>query len=541
MRKIYLILIVLFGFSISCTKNFEDFNTDEKNPAEVEGEFLFSNGQKELLDQISSTNVNLNVWKLFSQYWTETTYTDESNYDIVNRTIADFAFDTYYRLILKPFDEAKILITADPIAGAETEQQKNNKLMIIELLEVYSYHNLVNTFGDVPYTEALNVDNINPVYDDAATIYNDLLSRIDAAISGMNSEYGSYVSADLIYGGDVSAWIKFANSLKLKIAINLADVNSDKSKTNVEAAVAAGVFTSAADNALFAYQGSAPNTNKLHEDLVLSGRKDFVPANTIIDLLNNYKDPRLFYYMQNPVGFPFQKDDDDNLLDTTVESGAGRYLIYTSSTGSDSMVYKETPFILTPASNEFDASVKHYIGGDYGESSSYPLYSHINSTIEAADFSGILMTYSEIQFYIAEAAARGFSVGQTTEEAYNEAITASILFWGGNNDEVSEYLALPNVDYATATANLSWQEVIGTQSYISFYTRGLIGYTQYRRLDYPAMNVAPDAVTGGQVPTRFTYPINEQTLNAANYSSAASAIGGDDLLTRIFWDTADPQ
>ncbi len=541
MKKIYLILIVLLAFSISCTKDFEDFNTDEKNPMKVDGEYLFSNGQKELLDQISSTNVNLNVWKLFAQYWTETTYTDEANYDIVNRTIADFAFDTYYRLVLKSFDEAKKLITEDPLTATETDEQKNNKLMIIELLEVYAYHNLVNIFGNVPYTQTLDTENISPVYDDAATIYDDLLTRIDAAVAGMDASSNSFVSADIIYDGDVASWITFANSLKLKIAIHLADVNPSKSKTNVEAAIAAGVFTSAEDNALLVYQGSAPNTNPLHEDLVLSGRKDFVPTNTIIDLLNNYKDPRLFYYIQNPVGFSFQKDENDVLLDTTVVSGVGRYLIYTSSTGSDSMVYKEVPFTLTPVADEFDATVKHYDGGRYGESSSYPSYSHIHSNIEAASFPGILMTYSEIQFYIAEAAVRGFSVEQTVEDAYNEAIRASILFWGGTTDEAEAYLALPAVDYTTATETATWQEVIGTQSYISFYTRGFVGYTQYRRLDYPQMNVAPEAATDGPVPTRFTYPINEQTLNSTNYNAAASAIGGDDLLTRIFWDTADPQ
>ena len=90
MKKLkFLIYLVLIIFIASCTKNFEDFNTDTKNPSDVPGETLFSNAQKALADQRASTNVNINVFKLWSQYWTETTYTDEANFDIVNRNIPD--------------------------------------------------------------------------------------------------------------------------------------------------------------------------------------------------------------------------------------------------------------------------------------------------------------------------------------------------------------------------------------------------------------------------------------------------------------------
>jgi hypothetical protein len=481
MKKIILIINLIFVGLLfnSCTKNFNDFNTDKKNPASVKGEFLFSYGQKQLMDQISSTNVNLNVWKLFAQYWTETTYTDEANYDIVNRTIADLAFRTYYRNVLNSFKQASMLIQEDVLAGGETEGTRTNKLLIIDVLEVYCYANLVDIFGNVPYSEALNIDNPNPKYDDAASIYADLFTRLDKDISSFTPADGSFANADVIYDGDVAAWKTFANSLKLKLAIHLADVDPGTAKANAEAAVTAGVFTSAADNAMFAYMGSVPNTNPLNVDLVQSGRSDFVVANTLVDMMNTLEDPRRDVYFSNQIG-------------------------------------------------------GEWVGGVYGASNAFTSYSHINDAIEAPDFPGILMTYSEIEFYIAEAAARGYSVGQTAEEAYNAAITASFEFWGLSSADADAYLAKPEVAYSTAGD--SWQEVIGTQSYIAFYTRGFIGYTQYRRLDYPMMNEAPNAVTGGPVPTRFTYPVNEQTLNAASYAEASSAIGGDDLLTKLFWD-----
>ena len=534
MKQIYGILIILLLFLGSCTKNFDALNEETKNPTKTEGEFLFSNAEKAIFDQISSTNVNTNVWKMFSQYWTETTYTDEALFDIGNRAIPDNTFAAYYRRILKPLKEAKTLIANDPITATETEEQKNNKLMIIELLEVYAYHNLTIIFGDVPYTEALNIENISPKYDDDAVIIADLIVRIDKAIAGLKDTDASFVSADLIYGGNVSAWIKFANSLKLKIAISVADADADISfsvKTIIEEAVTAGVFTSSADNALFAYTGSTPNNNPMNNDLILSGRHDFVVTQTLTDLLNSKSDSRIFNYTQSPVGFPFEEQGEDNplLKDTTVE--VSKYLVYTNITGEDSVVYKTAPFTLTPESDSKDKAVRQYNGGVYGASNSYDGYSHINGVVSQGDFAGILMTYNEVEFYIAEAAARGYSVGETAEEAFNNAVTAAFVYWGASTEAASTHLSTnPYTSYTT------WQEAIGTESWIAFYTRGLEGYTQYRRLDYPVMYENEEAVTGGAVPTRFTYPVNEQTLNATNYSSAASAIGGDDLLTKLFWD-----
>jgi hypothetical protein len=177
-----------------------------------------------------------------------------------------------------------------------------------------------------------------------------------------------------------------------------------------------------------------------------------------------------------------------------------------------------------------------WVGGDYGYSNGYPNCSHITPTLYVADFPGILLTYDEVLFYLAEAAERGYNVGMTAEEAYNAAVSASFDFWGTQG--VDAYLATADVAYATAPGN--WREKIGTQAYLAFYTRGLVAYNEYRRLDYPIMNVAPSAETGGPVPTRFTYPINEQTLNKDSYEAAVVAIGGDDLLTKLFWDKNDP-
>jgi len=257
----------------------------------------------------------------------------------------------------------------------------------------------------------------------------------------------------------------------------MADANATLAKSTAEAAVSGGLFTSNDDNALFRFL-SATHTNPLYEDLVQSGRNDFVPANTIVDIMNNLSDPR-------------------------------RPLYFTTIGGV-------------------------YSGGQYGYESPYSLYSHLADAIHQPNFPGIIMTYDEVRFYLAEAVERGFSVGGTASAHYEAGIKASIMFWGGLEADADTYIAQPSVAYATATGN--WRQKIGTQAWIALYTRGLEGYTTWRRMDYPTFNVGSLITSYDEIPIRFPYPVSEQTLNNASYTAAASAIGGDLISTPIFWD-----
>jgi len=486
MKKILFILLVFIA--ASCSKDFEEMNKNVKSPEKVAGETLFSNAEKGLADQLASINVNTNIWKIWAQYVTETTYVDEANYDIVNRSVPDNAFRTFYRNILRDLQEASIIIAADEYVSAEDKAAQVNRLAIIEILNVYSYARLVDMFGDIPYSEALDVDNTTtPIYDDAATIYADLYKRLDAAYAQLDASNGSFGSADLFNGGDVAKWKLFAQSLKLKMAIVTADVSSLGSKAKAEAAYTAGVIASQDDNTAMVYLGAAPNTNPLYLDLVASGRHDFVATSTIIDPMEAVSDPRLpLYYTQ----------------------------IDTSSDGSGKMAY---------------------VGATYGTNSPYDNHSHLTSAIEEPSFECILISFDEVEFYLAEAAERGYSVGGDAESHYNAGITASIKYWGGTDADATTYLADAGVAYSTATG--TWQEKIATQSWIASFNRGFNGWTTWRRLDFPALVVPPTPATeDGTIPVRFPYPINEQTLNGANRAAAASAIGGDKMITKLFWD-----
>jgi len=486
MKKIHILLLFLIGITfLSCTKNFEDFNTDKKKATVVPAQFLFANAQKALADQYSSTNVNLNNWKLFAQYWTETTYTDESNYDVITRNIGSLLFRAYYRDMLVDLKEARRLITEQEVVGDLATINKSNRLYTIDLLEVYIYEQLIVIFGDVPYTEALDPDNLSPVYDDAFTIYKDLLTRAKAAADGLNDgidpvtqePYGNFGGDDLMMGGDVTMWKKFGNTLIVKMGMTISTVDAGLAKDYVEGAYANGYAFG--ERCEFAYVGGA-NSNPLYQDLIQGGRHDFVPANTIIDLMTGLTDPRMPKY--------------------------------------------------------FEINGEVYAGGIYGESSPFSQLSHVSDRIQAPDYASVMLDYMDMAFYLAEAAERGFSVGGSAAEWYANGIKSSMDYWGVDAAEADAYLAQANVAYATAPGD--WKAKIGTQAWLGYYVRGLEGWTSYRRLGAPVMNIppAPEESADGAVPRRHTYAINEQTLNGASYAAAASAIGGDKLSTRLFWD-----
>ncbi|OYT16357.1 MAG: SusD/RagB family nutrient-binding outer membrane lipoprotein [Bacteroidetes bacterium 4572_77] len=475
MKKIYLALIVLVGISVSCTKNFEDWQKDEKRPSEVPGEMLFSNAQKNLADQVAEPNVNLNNFKLWAQYWTEVTYVDEANYDIVKRTVADAVFRVFYRDILMDLKEASKIISAKEV-NVEEAVLKNNQLQIIKVLEVYSYQRLVDIFGNVPYSEALNIDvTLNPSYDDGLTIYKSLMVKLDDAISNMKGE-GSFGETDLYYGGDVAAWKTFAYSLKARLAITIADAD-DSYARGIFADAETHAFSSSSQDCKLNYLPSpSTSTNPIYQALVLSGRNDYVAANTIIDKMNELNDPRRGAYFQ------------------PMEDGT-------------------------------------FVGAIYGKGTTYALNSPAGTVLHEATFPATIMSFTEMEFYRAEAAARGWISGDV-EEYYNAAITSSFDDWGVEG--AADYIASEGVAWDAA---IDWKQQIGTQAWLGFYERGFEAWTTYRRLDWPLMNQPPEPeTTDGETPRRFTYPINEQKLNETSYNAASAAIGGDKMETKLFWD-----
>ncbi len=552
MKKLILILTAAI-MTVSCSDNLEDLNQNIKDPTSVSGESLFASAQKQLADQITTPNVNLNNLRLWVQYQNETTYTDETNYNQITRAIPDNHWRELYRDVLKDLDEAAIIISE--IDNDLTNAQKPNKLAIIEVLTVYAYANLVETYGNIPYTEALDIDNLLPAYDDAEEVYTDLISRLNTAIGNMDPSISVLDSStDLMYGGDVASWKKFANSLKLRMGIMLADANASLSQSTVESAVSSGVFASNSDNALYNYPGAAPNNNPINDNLVLSGRNDFVAAETIIDKMLSLEDPRIATYfddnLQEFVGTVVSTSVSGTVTTITFDGAvvgdpAVGDIAYTTGAQDDIVVGE----IVAVGGSSIDiesaevalnagdlVTFLYYKGGAIGSLSPHATHTNVSKTVTEGAAPGVFMDYAEVEFLLAEAAARGYSVGGDAESHYVAGITASFEDWGASG--LTDYLANPAVDYTTAiaasTSSPAWKEVIGTQAWLGLYNRTFASYLSVRRLDYPIL-IEPNSPESG-FPVRYTYPVIEQTLNGTNYDAAASAIGGDAPETQLFWD-----
>lgn len=452
MKKIFALLFILLLFS-ACKKKLEDLNQNVKDPTTVTGESLFTGAQKNLFDQMVSSNVNYNIFRLIDQYWTETTYTDESNYDLTTRTIPDNHWDVLYRDVLKDLKESAKIINSTTYIEDVSPKVKQNRLAIVEVMDIYTWSVLVETFGNVPYSEALDIDKPLPKYDDGLTIYKDLIARLNVAIANMDPAYGSMGDADNMYQGDVAEWLKFANSLKLRMGLLIADVPGEGTfaQTTVEQA-ATGVIASNADNARLVYLSAQPNTNPIYNDLVASGRHDFVPTSVIVDAMNTLNDPRSPFYFT---------------------------LVDTASSGPPALVY---------------------YGGEYGASNDFTKYSHVSDKIQEPTFEGLIFDYAETEFLLAEAAERGYAVGGSAASHYDKAIEASILYWGGTSTDVAAYLAQPSVAYATAAG--TYKQKIGTQMWIALYNRGFEAWTEWRKFDFPALVAPVDALTA--IPVRYT-------------------------------------
>jgi hypothetical protein len=444
----------------SCTSDLSSLNENSKAPVQVPAGTLIANATVDLSDYLASVDVNLNNFTLWSQHWTQTTYTDESNYEYNQRDVNGNTFDRLYANVIRDLQDAKGLIEVDAVL---LPQVKANQLAVADLLQVYAYHVLVDIHNDVPYSEAIG-DVVAPKYDAAAAIYTDLVTRILTAHSTLAGDNG-LGSFDLVYGGDANAWKKFAASLALKLAVRAADVDPT-AQTVAETAAAAGVFTSSADNASMSYTASPPYTNPLWNSLVQSGRTDFCASNTIAGIMNAHNDPRRGVYFRN--------------LD----------------------------------------SLGDLMGGVYGQNSAYNSHSQPGDAVEVPTLTAHFMSFSEVSFLLADAAQRQWNVVGTAAEHYANGVNASMAQWGVSETEAAAYLAQPTVAWDPTV----WKECIGHQKWLAMYMRGNEAYNTIRTYDYPVMNIAdvaqrfvPNRMSYGV----DEYSLNTTNVEAANGGSDA--------------------
>ncbi|MDR6516785.1 SusD/RagB family nutrient-binding outer membrane lipoprotein [Chryseobacterium camelliae] len=482
MKKIIIpILLGTLTLFTSCAS--DDINLDPHSAYTTIPSTLVTNAQKELSDYVNTCSVNENNFRLTMQYWQETTYVEESNYNFTNRNVSNQIYVDNYVNVLNSLVKAKELINAYQPVPSEVNtwpKIKQNQLAIIDIMQVYTYQILVDTFGNIPYSQANQLgNNVAPAYDDGAEVYANLITRLQQDIAnidlngGLNSASDDFSSADKFYSGSLSGWKTFGNSLLLKLGIALADSNPSLAQQTSATAISNGVMTSSANDCKIQYLSGSPNWNPIYENVKASNRNDFVGGKTLVDYMNANNDARISRYFK-PVG----------------------------NTGN-------------------------YIGQAIGQPASFANFSAPGNFAYTATTPGIIMNYTEVAFYLTEASAR-WGIGGSAAVNYANAITSSFTDWGATADAAAYIVTHP---YNAS----NWKQSVGQQAWVAMYNQPLTSWNFWRRLDYPALQPA-SAATISSVPVRMTYPASEYQTNGANVNAAASAIGGDLLTTKIFWD-----
>ncbi len=450
----------------------ETLNEDPKHASVLPSENVLGVSLYQYSYYVVNPSVNFNNYNFFVQQWAETTYTDETNYNLVTRNQPRNHFNRMYVYAIGNIKNAKAALATE----GNSEAVQKNKAATLEILEVLTWENVVNTYGNVPYSEAFkgNSDrNYNPKYDDAKEIYADLIRRLNEVITTIDTSEDGYTNGDFAYYGNMDGWKKTANSIKLRLGINLADSDAALAKSTIESAVQSGVYTSDADSFTFAFDGGT-FSNPVFDNLVASGRNDFVPSELIINTMKASSDPRLASWF------------------TTVNG--------------------------------------EYVGGVFGALNPFNSRSHL-STAFFLQPNGAekLLSYTEVSFILAEAAARGFSVGGSAQSYYDQAITASMAESNVSDADAATYLAANPYNAA------NWKKSIGEQAWVSLFNRAYAAWNFTRRLDYPVLVNPVNSLTE-TVPFRMPYSDQEYVLNKTNVEAAASAIGGDNVSTKLFWD-----
>ncbi|RUT71248.1 SusD/RagB family nutrient-binding outer membrane lipoprotein [Flavobacterium cupreum] len=386
--------------------------------------------------------------------------------------------------------------------------ENSNMVQALRIMKVFLFQKLTDTYGEVPYFEAGKgyTHNIyDPKYDTQEAIYNDLLKELDEAGTALDANKAFVGNADLYYQSDVTRWKKLANSLMLRVAMRLSKVNPAKAKEYVEKAVAKGVFTSNDDSLVLKHDAgpAGVKTNPITSSWVRNdlngGESNIKFSKTFIDLLKNTNDPRLRIYAK------------------------------LEATGNNN-----------PASQQgLPNEAKEFPGGDK------KLFSDPNtSTVLRLDAPTLIMSFAEVKFILAEAAVRGWNVGGTAQQHYENGVKAAMEVLTIFGDKVpavtpAEYNTyITTYPFKSAGTDAQKIEQIITQKWIVLLFNGFEAFSEYRRTGYPVLVPVndPTGETKGTIPRRLIYDQSELITNEANYKAAIQRQGLDLMTTRIWWD-----
>ncbi|WP_321330995.1 SusD/RagB family nutrient-binding outer membrane lipoprotein [uncultured Bacteroides sp.] len=466
-------LIILFAVTLSaCNDQLDKINENPNATEHPLPAYLLTGSLKQGADLYWGADNNFNSSLLFAQQWAKIQYTEPDRYDVSNTDFTTL-WDTGY---------ATLITDLNTILNFTDEEANPNYKGVALTLRSWVFQLLTDAYGDIPYTEVGQTT--TPAYDTQRTVYLGLLADLSEAQSLLNASAGA-IEGDVVYGGNISQWKKLVNSLRLRIALRIADREPELAKQAIIDATsdAAGLISSNSGTFQFIYT-SSPQQNPA--SAWFETRDDYRISKTMVDRLYELSDPRLPVYAQLP---------SDESVGAYVGAVNGL-----SNSDANSQGFAKTS-----------------LPGSYFLTSESP---------------AVIFSYSEVLFDLAEATARGYIAGDA-EELYKEAITASFNQFGITDaTAIAAYLAQPSVAYDAS----DYKKSIGTQKWIAFFGQGLDAFAEWRRLDYPQLTAGPATVLDGEMPYRFFYPGTEQSLNGKNYQAAVAHQGADLLTTKLWFD-----
>lgn len=500
MRKLYqgFMALALALSAGACDRGLTEINENPNDPADAPSKFLIVQAIRSTTNFSVSGSMNYRFTGVWAQHFAEIQYSDEDRYKFRPGDMDGF-WDSYY---------------SDPLANLNRIAERNespNQVAIALTLKSLVFQVMTDLWGDIPYSEALRGDKedgtLTPKYDKQADIYAALLKDLKDAAAKFDDKAGKFGNEELIYKGDVAKWRKFANSLRMRVAMRMSEVDPARAQAEFKDALAGGVFTSNADNAVLKYSSDATSRHPMHNDW--RGRDDYGVSKTLVDMLTN-----------------------GDATGTVLAQHDPRLAIFAEPTKNDTLkiVGNDT------------TKIKTYRGHQNGlpDGHGVPLgtLSRIgNRWRSQPDGDGLLMSYAEVLFLQAEAAQRGWIEGSAAE-FYHDGIVASMTYYGITKDKAEEYLAA-HPEWALNAAGSSPLRQIAIQKWIALYNNGPEAYAEWRRTGWPELKAGPSAENGGKIIRRWLYPGKEQSVNNKNLMDAVSAQGMSglaDMNARMWWD-----
>jgi len=462
----------------SCTKDFESINTDPNNPTSVPSTNSLGYVIYDFTNGFFDTWIDANEESYANQLG-KIQYIDESRYAF-REGVINTAFATVYRDLQNLKQVMK---------DADTDKKVNMKAVAMTY-SAFIWQIATDTWRDIPFTNALGAEegSINPKYDNQEDIYPAVMKMLDDANDLFNQKATDALGAgDFLFKGNVTKWQKFANSLRLRMAIRISNVDAATSKKVIEEILGNPtkypIIESNDENAFMIWSGATPYQEPFYEDRYVSARDDHGVCSVLIDKLTELNDPRLSVYAK-----PAASD------------GKYRGVIAGVRPGT------------------FDMAAISRIGARFRD--------------VAAGFSPY-MRYSEVLFIKAEAAQRGWNAGISAADAYKAAITASMEENGIDATATATYLAQSSVAFSNSLGQIYMQK------WLCLFKQGHEAWAETRRTDVPKLAAAPYSFYPGhnRPPFREPYPTNEYNLNTDNIKAHWDKVTDRLWGQQMWWDT----